>query len=73
MQVAEEIRAEIARQKISVRDLSEMTGIPKSSLARIVDGSRSPRITDAEAISRAVGIKLSDLIRRAETTSAQAA
>ncbi|WKE50371.1 helix-turn-helix transcriptional regulator [Corynebacterium tuberculostearicum] len=64
--VAEEIRAEMARQQISVDALSEKSGIPISTLRRSVKGQRPFTITELFVITRLLGISVVEIIQRAE-------
>ena len=72
MQLAEEIRVELARQRLSVRALADMSGVPSSTVHRIVNGQGAARINDAEAIAAALGVPLWELIRRAEAAQTAA-
>lgn len=64
--VAEEIRAEMARQQISVDALSEKSGIPISTLRRSVKGQRPFTINELFVITRLLGISVVEIIQRAE-------
>ena len=64
--VAEEIRAEMARQQITVDALSEQSGIPISTLRRSVKGYRPFTINELFVITRLLGISVVEIIQRAE-------
>lgn len=64
VKVAAEIRAEMARQKVSVNTLSEAVGIPLSTLRRSVNGTRSFTLDELHAVGEALGLRLSVLISR---------
>lgn len=64
--VAEEIRAEMARQQITVDALSEKSGIPISTLRRSVKGHRPFTINELFVITRLLGISVVEIIQRAE-------
>lgn len=64
--VAEEIRAEMARQQVTVDALSEKSGIPISTLRRSVKGHRPFTINELFVITRLLGISVVEIIQRAE-------
>ena len=64
--VAEEIRAEMARQQISVDALSEKSGIPISTLRRSVKGYRPFTIQELFVITRLLDTTVVEIIQRAE-------
>ena len=64
--VAEEIRAEMARQQITVDALSEKSGIPISTLRRSVKGQRPFTIQELFVITRLLGTTVVDIVQRAE-------
>lgn len=64
--VAEEVRAEMARQQITVDALSEQSGIPISTLRRSVKGYRPFTINELFVITRLLGISVVKIIQRAE-------
>lgn len=63
--VAEEIRAEMARQKITVNALSEESGIPISTLRRSVNGQRPFTIQELFVITRLLDTTVVEIIQRA--------
>ena len=64
--VAEEVRAEMARQEITVNTLSEKSGVPISTLRRSVKGQRPFTINELFVITRLLGISVVEIIQRAE-------
>ncbi len=64
--VAEEVRAEMARQEITVNTLSEKSGVPISTLRRSVKGQRPFTIQELFVITRLLGISVVDVIQRSE-------
>ena len=49
------------RKNISVRQLSLMTGIPKSTISNIINARYSPTLENLEKIAIALEVKISDL------------
>ena len=49
------------RKNISVRQLSLMTGIPKSTISNIMNERYSPTLEKLEKIAIALEVKISDL------------
>lgn len=64
--IAAEIRAELARQEISVNALSNNTGIPVSTLRRSVRGFRPFTVDELFVITRTLGLLMSEVVARAE-------
>lgn len=48
-------------KNLSIRQLSIMTGIPKSTISDIVSGKTMPRIDTLEIIAQGLKIHISDL------------
>lgn len=67
--MAEEIRAEMARQKMNVNELSEVVGIPLSTLRRSLNGLRPLTLDELHGIGSALNLKLSVLISRVHSTA----
>lgn len=62
-----EIRAELGRRQISLRQLEELTEISKSRLSEAVNKNRAPLNTnELGKIANALGVSTSILLRRAE-------
>ena len=68
--VAEEVRAEMARQKITVNALSEESGVPISTLRRSVNGQRPFTIQELFVITRLLETSVVDIVQRAEERTA---
>ena len=64
--IATVIRAERAVQMMALRDLSEKTGIPTTTLMRLEKGERDIRISDLQAIANALGTTVEEVIARAK-------
>jgi transcriptional regulator with XRE-family HTH domain len=63
--VAAEVRAEMGRQNISRRELAHRIGQPVTTVSRWVKGETDPGLDDWEAIARALGVSVVDLVSRA--------
>ena len=67
MSVAAEIRAEMARQRISLSEMHERTGYTKQKLSRMVNVEAQPLDIEATStIAKALGTTAWELMRRAE-------
>ncbi|WP_445227935.1 helix-turn-helix domain-containing protein [Corynebacterium sp. H127] len=69
-EIATEVRAELARQEISVNEVAETTGIPISTLRRSVKGHRSFTVDELFAVTRMLNISVSGLVQKAERAAA---
>lgn len=49
------------KRNISYKQLSIMTGIPKSSISDICNGISIPRLDTLETIAKALNVRISDL------------
>ena len=49
------------KKNISVRQLSIMTGLPKSTIADIMSGKTSPRMDTMERLAAGLKVRISDL------------
>lgn len=65
-EVAGEIRAERARQNLTQADVFTKAGMSKSAYLLIETGKRGAKMDQLEAIAGALGLRLSELIVRAE-------
>lgn len=66
-----EIRAEIARQKLSLRRLEELTSISKTRLGDAINQDKAPLNTnELDLLSGALKVSASELLRRTERTFA---
>ena len=72
MATAAEIRAEMARQKISAATLSVSAGITPATLSRKLNGLSGFSLDELLRVANSLGISAADLIERA-TTAAGAA
>lgn len=61
----DEVRAEMARQRVTQAMLAEATDIPASSLSRRLSGRKPITLGEADQIARALGTDLLVLIERA--------
>lgn len=68
--VSEEVRAEMARRRMSVNALSEESGVPISTLRRSVNGQRPFTIQELFVITRLLDISVVDIVQRAEDRAA---
>lgn len=67
--LAAEIRAEMGRQKISVAELSRLSGLHRSLLHRRL-GAESPLDTDELlAVAKALGLSVVELVARAQAAA----
>jgi DNA-binding Xre family transcriptional regulator len=64
--VAEEIRAEMARQQKTQVALMAATGLKRNTLHSRLNGRYPFRLEEVAAICRFLGVKTSDMIRRSE-------
>lgn len=64
--IAAELRAELARQGQSRHWLAEQSGIPVTTIARWLRGPQSPGLNDLDAMCRALGITIADLLSAVE-------
>lgn len=64
--IAEELRAELARQQRSRRWLATQTGIAHVTVARYVKGASAASVDDLDAMCRALGLSIPDLLVRVE-------
>ncbi|MCR2051480.1 helix-turn-helix domain-containing protein [Actinomyces bowdenii] len=66
MNLAAEIRAEAARQGITVTALAEQAAISSRSLHRKLRGERPITLPEVQRLAAALGVPLSTLAERAE-------
>ena len=48
-------------KNLTVRQVSYMTGIPKSTISNICNGNRVPRLDTLEQLAKGLGVKITDL------------
>ncbi|MDT4375457.1 helix-turn-helix transcriptional regulator [Blautia coccoides] len=51
----------IQYRNLSVRQVSIMTGVPKSSIEDIINGRTSPRIDTLETLAKGLNVHITDL------------
>ena len=74
MNIAAEIRAEVGRQRISLTDLASATGSTKQKLSRQINTEEQKlEIPDLTAIAKALNLRVSDLVIRAEENAQEVA
>lgn len=74
MNVAQEIRAEMARQHMTFVELSNKTGISSWKLSRVISKeAQALEIPDATKIAKALNLRVSDLVIRAEENAQEVA
>ncbi len=66
-EIAGEIRAERARQNLTQTDVFTAAGMSKTAYLLIETGKRGAKMDQLEAIAGALGVRLSELILRAES------
>lgn len=64
--VAAELRAEAARLKFTQERLSELSGIPRSTVGKILAGNRAIDIREMAALATAMGVRPSTILERVE-------
>lgn len=70
--LALEIRAEMARQRLSASDLADRCELSEPQMARRLSGSVSLTVSDALTIAGALGVPLWKLMARAESEASAA-
>lgn len=65
-QVAEEIRALLARRKLSASELARKMGVSQPYLSRRLTGDVAIDVDDLQTIARLLGVGMSDLLPREE-------
>lgn len=73
MDLAAEIRAEAARQDVSVSTLAERTGLAYRTVTRKTNGETPLTWSDVQAFAHALGIQPSELVLSAEQHATPAA
>ena len=69
MSVADRIREEMEKRHISQNRLAKLAQISQAGLNSILHGKASPRENTLQAIAKALGLRVSDLVESAETIS----
>lgn len=68
--VAAEVRAEMARKNITALELSQLTGIPQTTLARRLRGFVPFDVAELAAVATVLEVDTPDLMRRASAGAA---
>lgn len=71
IRAAHRLKTAADRQGISIRQLSETTGVGFGTVQGIMTGAREPKLSHLYLLADALGIKVSDIIT-ARATSAEA-
>jgi transcriptional regulator with XRE-family HTH domain len=66
--IAAEIRAEMARQNMTQRQLAERVGIIQQALQLRLSGARSFRAEELAAVATALGVPVTQLLPAAQPT-----
>lgn len=64
--LANEIRAERARQRLTQAQVIKKSGLPRSTYVRLEAGDRVIDVQQLDKIARAFGIPMNELVERAE-------
>jgi transcriptional regulator with XRE-family HTH domain len=67
--LAAEMRAEMARQQMTGREIATLTGYPHASVARWLRGETPMTLDAMDAFAHALNVPLSDLLSRARSES----
>lgn len=70
--VAAEIRAEMARQGVTAGTVAQATDMSRSTLHRKLTDRTAFTVTEAARVCTALGVPLSEMVRRAEATMTSA-
>lgn len=60
--VAEELRATLARRRLSASELARMTGMTQRAVSRRLTGEKTIDVDDLEVIARALDMEVADLL-----------
>lgn len=64
--LAAELRSELARRQIKPGDLATMSGIPASTVSKLLNAATAVDVDQLARLGRTLGIEASELMRRAE-------
>lgn len=64
--VSDEVRAEMARQKMSVKELAERLQMPRTTLSARLNGRAPFTVDELTVAGRALGVSAAELMGRAE-------
>jgi len=70
--LADQLRAEVAVAKITVRDLARKSGVPERTLARLLSGERTIDVAQLDMLCRALDIAIPTMLARANARAAEA-
>ena len=51
----------LTRKNLSIRQVSILTGVPRSTIEDIITGKRSPRISTMEQLAKGLNVRITDL------------
>lgn len=51
----------LARKNLSIRQVSILTGVPRSTIDDILTGKRSPRMSTMEQLAKGLNVRITDL------------
>jgi transcriptional regulator with XRE-family HTH domain len=66
--IAAELRMERARARLTFRELSEASGVSRSTLSKMLNGEAGMDIPHLQAVCAVFGVSLRDAIGRAEAS-----
>lgn len=58
----ERLRAARRRRALTLRELSDITGVGYDTISRIETGQQQPRISTARKLAEALGVEVADLM-----------
>ncbi|MHA4848804.1 helix-turn-helix domain-containing protein [Rhodococcus sp. MSC1_016] len=64
--VAEELREAVEQLELTQEDVSERTGIPRSTVGKILQGKRAMDVEEIALLAAAVGMSVTSLMTAAE-------
>lgn len=64
--VAEELSVQVDKAQTGIVRLSKLTGIPRGTLRRYLDGERDIKVAELRKIADALNVALADILREAE-------
>ena len=51
----------LTRKNLSIRQVSILTGVPRSTIDDIITGKRSPRMSTMEQLAKGLNVRITDL------------
>lgn len=51
----------LTRKNLSIRQVSILTGVPRSTIEDILTGKRSPRMSTMEQLAKGLNVRITDL------------